>query len=184
MRTTRLTAASLAAFFLLAAPAYAGIDAGGGFTEQADAVVAAAAPRHFIWPANGEVTRGFGFDATTGEQHAGVDVGSLRSLDVHAAVGGIVEKVGYAAGFDGYGQIVLEDVGGGEELLYAHLSQVDVQPGQVLQTGDRLGLAGSTGLSTGVHLHFELRRDGTAVDPSSLLPGGAPTVPAEYPSAS
>ena len=180
MRKLHLAAACAAAL-VAAAPAAAGIDSGGVVGDAgAPVVVAAAQPLRFIWPANGEVTRGFGYDSTMGEHHAGVDIGSLRSLDVHAAAPGTVEKVGYAPGFDGYGNIVLVDVGDGYETLYAHLSKVEAQPGELVSTGDLIGEAGSTGLSTGVHLHFELREDGTAVDPAKLLPGGTPTVPAEF----
>jgi len=77
-------------------------------------------------------------------------------------------------GFEGYGNIVLVDIGGGFEALYAHLSQVDAKPGDVVTTGQLLGLAGCTGYCTGTHLHFELREGGTAVDPAPLLPATIP----------
>ncbi|HET7572027.1 MAG TPA: M23 family metallopeptidase [Gaiellaceae bacterium] len=131
----------------------------------------------FAWPAAGEVTRGFGFDPATGEEHAGLDIGSLRSLEVRAAAPGVVEQVGYAPGFDGYGLIVLVDVGFGFETLYAHLARVDVRPGQTVAPDEPLGEAGSTGFSTGVHLHFELREDGAATDATPLLPAGRPGFP-------
>lgn len=124
------------------------------------------------WPASGLVTRGFGWDGA--ELHKGIDIGSLRSLDVRAAALGVVESVGYVTGFEGYGNIVLVDIGGGFETLYAHLSQVTVEPGDVVFPGRLLGLAGCTGYCTGTHLHFELRADGTAVDPAPLLPATFP----------
>ena len=124
------------------------------------------------WPASGVVTRGFGWDGP--EFHRGVDIGSLRSLDVEAAAPGVVESVGYATGFEGYGNIVLVDLGNGFEALYAHLSSIGVNPGQPVITGQKLGLAGCTGYCTGTHLHFELREDGTAVDPAPLLPATIP----------
>jgi murein DD-endopeptidase MepM/ murein hydrolase activator NlpD len=124
------------------------------------------------WPASGIVTRGFGWDGA--EFHQGIDVGSLRSLDIWAAAPGVVESVGYATGFEGYGNIVLVDIGSGFEALYAHLSEVGVEPGDVVVTGQRLGLAGCTGFCTGTHLHFELREAGSAVDPAPLLPATIP----------
>ena len=124
------------------------------------------------WPAAGLVTRGFGWDGA--ELHKGIDIGVLRSLEISAAAPGVVESVGYATGFEGYGNIVLVDLGGGFEALYAHLSEVAVAPGDVVSTGQRLGRAGCTGYCSGTHLHFELREDGTAVDPAPLLPATIP----------
>ena len=92
------------------------------------------------WPADGTVTRGFGYDPVMGESHAGIDIGSLRSLVVTAAGPGVVERVGYVEpDFDGYGNIVLVDMGGGIEALYAHLSSVGVHVGELVYTGPRLG---------------------------------------------
>jgi murein DD-endopeptidase MepM/ murein hydrolase activator NlpD len=124
------------------------------------------------WPASGLVTRGFGWDGP--EFHKGIDIGTLRSLDVDAAAPGVVESIGYAPGFDGYGNIVLVNLGSGFAALYAHLSAVAVTPGDAVYTGQRLGQAGCTGWCTGTHLHFELREDGTAVDPAPLLPATIP----------
>lgn len=124
------------------------------------------------WPASGLVTRGFGWDGA--ELHKGIDIGTLRSLDVSAAAPGVVESVGYVTGFEGYGNIVLVDIGDGFEALYAHLADVRVAPGDVVSTGRLLGFAGCTGYCTGTHLHFELRVDGTAVDPAALLPATIP----------
>jgi murein DD-endopeptidase MepM/ murein hydrolase activator NlpD len=124
------------------------------------------------WPANGLVTRGFGWDGP--EFHKGIDIGTLRSLDVDAAAPGVVESIGYAPGFDGYGNIVLVNLGSGFAALYAHLSAVAVTPGDTVYTGQRLGQAGCTGWCTGTHLHFELREDGTAIDPAPLLPATIP----------
>jgi murein DD-endopeptidase MepM/ murein hydrolase activator NlpD len=122
------------------------------------------------WPADGTVTRGFGYDPSSGEDHQGIDIGSLRSLDVRAAAPGVVEATGYAGGFDGYGNIVLVDLGGGLEALYAHLASVRVHVGDEVFIGELLGHAGCTGYCTGTHLHFELRDDGVAFDPAVLLP--------------
>jgi murein DD-endopeptidase MepM/ murein hydrolase activator NlpD len=99
-----------------------------------------------------------------------VDIGSLRSLDVVAAATGVVEATGYAYGYEGYGKIVLGGLGGGLETLYAHLDSVVVAVGDQVVDGAHLGEAGCTGYCTGTHLHFELRQDGVAIDPSPLLP--------------
>lgn len=101
-------------------------------------------------------------------------VGTLRSLDITAAAPGVVEAVAYAPQFEGYGNIVLVDLGDGLEALYAHLAEVDVSVGDTVETGQKLGMAGCTGYCTGTHLHFELRQDGVAFDPAPLLPATIP----------
>ena len=156
-RLLRLAAAS-AAVLICAAPAAAHPDDGTGLS--------------LIWPAQGTVTRGFGYDGA--DWHPGIDIGTLTSLDVIAAAPGVVETVGYATGYEGYGNIVLVDLGSGLEALYAHLSSVAVKAGEVVATGQHLGLAGCTGYCTGTHLHFELRSLGVAFDPAPLLPATIP----------
>jgi murein DD-endopeptidase MepM/ murein hydrolase activator NlpD len=119
------------------------------------------------WPASGTVTDGFG--PRWGRMHLGIDVGILRSLDVLAAADGSVAEVGWLAGYEGYGNVVLVDVGDGYSVLYAHLARADVRVGEWVVGGQRLGLAGCTGSCTGTHLHFELRRGGEPVDPMPFL---------------
>ena len=155
----RPAAACAAALMICAAPAGAHTDSGQGLA--------------LVWPANGTVTRGFGWDGP--EWHTGIDIGVLRSLDVTAAGPGVVEAVAYVPHFEGYGNIVLVDIGSGFEALYAHLSEVAVEPGDVVFPGQQLGLAGCTGYCTGTHLHFELRQDGVAFDPAPLLPATIPS---------
>lgn len=120
------------------------------------------------WPAQGTVTTPFGW--TEGRHHPGLDIGILRSLAVTAAAPGRVREVGTPPGFDGYGTVVVVDVLGPFETLYAHLATPTVRPGEVVSTGDRLGVAGCTGWCTGTHLHFELRQASTPVDPLPFLP--------------
>jgi murein DD-endopeptidase MepM/ murein hydrolase activator NlpD len=156
-RVLRLVAAGVAAL-ICAAPAAAHTDSGSGLS--------------LAWPASGTITRGFGYDGA--EWHPGIDIGSLRSLDITAAAPGVVEAIGYAPGFEGYGDVVLVDMGSGLEALYAHLSSVGVKVGQQVSSGQRLGLAGCTGYCTGTHLHFEVRTQGTAFDPAPLLPAAIP----------
>ena len=121
------------------------------------------APSIFLWPAQGTITTPF-----IPGGHDGIDIGILRSLDVRAAARGRVLLVGEPAGFEGYGRVVLVDIGGGYSTLYAHLARYIVRPGQIVEPGQRLGVAGCTGDCSGTHLHFELRLHGTAVDPRRI----------------
>ena len=106
-----------------------------------------------------------------GRWHPGLDIGILQSLDVRAAADGVVMLAGYMPGYDGYGAIVAVALRNGYSTLYAHLSQPLVRPGQRVEAGQRIGIAGCTGWCTGTHLHFELRYRGVAVDPTPLIVG-------------
>ena len=119
------------------------------------------------WPADGRLTDDYG--PRWGRMHQGIDIGVLSSLPLSAAAPGKVVHAGYVAGYAGYGNVVLVDIGHGYSTLYAHLSQVDVRRGQPVEVGDRLGLAGCTGSCTGTHLHFELRKAGAAIDPMPYI---------------
>jgi murein DD-endopeptidase MepM/ murein hydrolase activator NlpD len=120
------------------------------------------------WPASGTLTTPFGW--TEGRYHPGLDIGILHAPAVRAAAPGRVALVGTPAGFDGYGNVVVVDVRGPFETLYAHLASATVRPGALVAAGDLLGVAGCTGWCTGTHLHFELREGGVALDPLPLLP--------------
>jgi murein DD-endopeptidase MepM/ murein hydrolase activator NlpD len=115
-----------------------------------------------VWPAQGTITSPFGHDGY--RWHPGIDIGMLRTLAVKAAQPGVVERVGYPAGFDGYGQVVEVRHGKYEE-LYAHLSAYRVKVGQKVWAGEHIATAGCTGSCTGTHLHFEVRVDGKPVSP-------------------
>jgi murein DD-endopeptidase MepM/ murein hydrolase activator NlpD len=115
-----------------------------------------------VWPAQGTITSPFGRDGY--RWHPGIDIGTLRSLTVRAAQAGVVERVGYATGFEGYGNIVEVRAGRFEE-LYAHLSAYRVRVGQRVWAGERIATAGCTGWCTGTHLHFEVRLRGVPVSP-------------------
>jgi murein DD-endopeptidase MepM/ murein hydrolase activator NlpD len=123
----------------------------------------------FVWPAQGTVTSPYGRDGF--RWHPGIDIGTLRSVDVIAAAPGRVTHVGYVTGYEGYGNVVVVKVGFGFSTLYAHLAAARVRPGQLVVAGQRLGTAGCTGWCTGTHLHFELRYHGRAVDPTALIVG-------------
>ena len=121
-------------------------------------------PLALEWPDDGTLTDGFG--PRWGRMHLGLDVGILRSLELRAATSGTVTASGWITGYEGYGNVVTIEIGGGRSLLYAHLSRSHVVPGQWLDTGDPVGEAGCTGSCTGTHLHFELRENGVPVDPA------------------
>ena len=120
------------------------------------------------WPARGTITDGFG--PRWGRMHLGLDIGILARSTLRAAAAGTVERAGWLTGYEGYGQVVVVDVGDGYETMYAHLSRIDVKPGAILAAGDHVGIAGCTGSCTGTHLHFELHDVGTPIDPMPFLP--------------
>ena len=124
-------------------------------------------PLSLEWPADGTMTDSYG--PRWGRMHLGIDVGILASLDVRAAASGTVTASGWLTGYEGYGNVVTVDVGEGYSVLYAHLSEAQVVPGQWVAAGDPIGLAGCTGSCTGTHLHFELRLDGVPIDPAPYL---------------
>jgi murein DD-endopeptidase MepM/ murein hydrolase activator NlpD len=119
------------------------------------------------WPARGTLTDGFG--PRWGRMHLGLDIGILRSPQVTAAAEGVVTQTGWLGGYEGYGKVVMVDLGGGYRTMYAHLSRIDVRPGTWVDRGERVGLAGCTGSCTGTHLHFELHRGATPVNPARFL---------------
>jgi murein DD-endopeptidase MepM/ murein hydrolase activator NlpD len=121
------------------------------------------------WPAEGRLNSPYGRDGY--RQHSGLDIGVLRSLDVQAAEDGVVTRVGWIPGYDGYGMIVEVQLNERYSTLYAHLSKATVRVGQKVTTGQRLGLAGCTGSCTGTHLHFELRDHEVPIDPMPLITG-------------
>ena len=99
--------------------------------------------------------------------HPGVDLAATTGTPVSAARGGTVTHAGPGGT---YGNLVIVQHEGGFETRYAHLSAVTVQKGDKVEAGQEVGKVGSTGYSSGPHLHFELRRDGKTVDPAPLLP--------------
>ena len=123
------------------------------------------------WPADGDKTSGFGprvhpiFGSV--RQHNGIDLDGDTGDRVRAARSGEVILAGEKGGF---GNTIVIYHGLGYSTLYAHLSRIEVSVGQNVASGDRIGAIGSTGWSTGPHLHFELRIDGRAVDPTPYLP--------------
>jgi len=109
--------------------------------------------------------------------HQGADLAAFRGQRVGAAGDGTVTYAGYGKG---YGRYVEVDHGGGVMTRYGHLSAILVEAGAAVKQGEALGLAGSSGVSTGVHLHFELWRGGQAVDPLVELGSPEKAVPVAH----
>lgn len=126
----------------------------------------------FSAPVNGTVTSGFGPRGSG--FHKGIDLAVPDGTPVHAARAG---KVVTAGSQSGYGLVVIIDHGSGYVTKYAHLSRIDVHVGDDVSGGATLGLSGHTGDATGPHVHFEILKNGTAVDPAPYIStGGIPAV--------
>ena len=117
-----------------------------------------------IWPVIGPVTSPFGM--RWGRMHEGIDIAAPTGTAIRAAAGG---SVIYAGWLGGYGNLVVIDHGNGLATAYGHQSSVAVATGQAVSQGQTIGYVGSTGHSTGPHLHFEVRVNGVPVDPLGYL---------------
>jgi murein DD-endopeptidase MepM/ murein hydrolase activator NlpD len=118
----------------------------------------------FIWPVNGPVTSPFGW--RWGRMHEGIDIGAAYGTPIRAAASG---RVVYAGSMSGYGNLVAIDHGGGVSTAYGHQSSIAVGVGQVVSQGQTVGYVGCTGHCFGPHLHFEVRINGSPVDPLGYL---------------
>jgi len=132
-------------------------------------VAEARTPFGFMWPSRGAITSGFGLrrHPVWGimHVHTGVDIAAVWGSPVLAASDG---RVIYAGWFGGYGRIVVIDHGQGISTLYGHLSQSLVPSGDEVHRGQVIARVGNTGFSTGPHIHFEIRINGTPVDPEGF----------------
>lgn len=130
----------------------------------------------FIWPVSGEISSIFGLRRFFNEQernpHTGLDIAAPEGTDIRAPADGTVIEAG---DFFFSGNMVYIDHGQGFISLYAHLSRIDVNPGDVLHRGDILGAVGQTGRVTGPHLHFAVMSNGVLIDPVYILPKQQPT---------
>ena len=97
--------------------------------------------------------------------HSGIDIGAADGAAIIAADGGTVVSAGWSGG---YGNCIMIDHGNGYTTLYAHLSGYAVSSGQAVSRGDTIGYVGSTGVSTGPHLHYEVRQGGSTLDPMAF----------------
>ena len=123
------------------------------------------------WPVHGRLSSSYGHRRSPWngrpEEHEGLDIGSPSGTSVQSPAPGTVVT---ASGGGGYGRHVVVDHGNGVRSLYGHLSKIDVKPGQQVEKGETIGRVGSTGHSTGPHLHYEIRVEGKPVDPRGFLP--------------
>ena len=130
----------------------------------------ASAPGTLSWPVSGTITSPFGWRRNPFgggmEMHPGLDIAAPTGTTVTAAGAGTVISAGW---YGGYGNYILIDEGGGMATGYGHLSQIFVSAGQQVQRGQAIGAVGSTGASTGPHLHFEVRINGKPTDPAAYL---------------
>ncbi len=127
------------------------------------------------WPLDRKyhmITTYFGYSEFHSGNHGAIDIGNggINSANIYAMKGGevIVAKTTYRAGYD-YGMYVVIDHGNGYQSLYAHCSAIYVTVGQMVSQGEVIAAVGSTGWSTGPHLHFEIRKDGSRVDPLNYV---------------
>jgi len=125
-----------------------------------------------VWPVNGVVTLEFGeSDLPYQPVHTGIDIADKIGDPVTTFMKGKVSYIGNLSW--GYGKYIIIDHGNNISSLYGHLSRVDVKEGQEVTPGDVIGLEGSTGWSTGPHVHFEIRIFGIPVNPRMFI-GGNP----------
>jgi murein DD-endopeptidase MepM/ murein hydrolase activator NlpD len=128
-----------------------------------------------IWPITGPLRTGYGmrndpFGGSSVEFHKGQDISAPTGTPINATADGVVVIARWVKGY-GYGIYI--DHGNGISTRYGHLSRIDVAEGQTVKRGEHLGLVGSTGRSTGPHLHYEVRINGEAINPLRFLPSTA-----------
>lgn len=123
-----------------------------------------------IWPTNGWRSRGYGMrhDPFTGykQMHRGIDVASRAGTAIIASADGVIEKITRSTGL---GKLIVINHGYGYKTRYGHLSEYKVKRGQRVKRGDLIGLMGSTGYSTGPHLHYEVIKNGKFMDPNKFI---------------
>jgi murein DD-endopeptidase MepM/ murein hydrolase activator NlpD len=130
----------------------------------------------FAWPERGPITQGFGCtdfllepydpNCATRHFHTGLDIGASGGTTIHAADAGVVSFAGWGGG---YGNVIIVTHGNGYSTLYGHMSGFAVGSGDRVSRGQPIGYEGSTGFSTGPHLHFEIRLNGAYQNPLSYL---------------
>ncbi len=127
---------------------------------------------YFIWPVYGRITSYFGYRSIFGSYsyHGGIDIATSYGTNIAAADGGTVVFAGRATGsMWSYGNLVIVDHGNGKQTYYGHCSSVLVSAGDKVYQGQTIAKVGSTGRSTGNHCHFEVKINGTSVNPLSYL---------------
>ncbi len=148
----------------------AAADAADSKIAREEALRAAHSSGKMLMPSRGPITSPFGnrFHPVLGYSrfHAGTDFGAEQGSPILAAETGVVIFAGW---YGGYGNAVILEHGDGLTTLYGHASRLNVREGQTVKKGDVIAAVGTTGLSTGPHLHFEVRRNGKPVDPMAFL---------------
>lgn len=126
-----------------------------------------------IWPAEGRITSPFGYRIapmeTASDYHTGVDIANEAGTPIRAAADGVVRHSGWA---NGYGMCAVIDHGFGYSTLYGHMTEVLAKEGAVVKRGQVIGRMGSTGTSTGNHLHYEVWTGGVPRDPMKFMVDG------------
>jgi murein DD-endopeptidase MepM/ murein hydrolase activator NlpD len=137
---------------------------GTAFAAALDSAVSAGTGSSFVKPLNGRVTSEFG--PRWGTMHKGLDLAAAAGSPIRAVTGGTVRRADWNGG---YGNAVIIDHGNGLSTLYGHAASLNVKPGQKVNAGDIIAKEGSTGDSTGPHLHFEVRVNDKQIDPRPWL---------------
>lgn len=120
-----------------------------------------------VKPVTGNITSRFGaIESIRDHAHKGMDIATPNGTPIKAAAEGTIK---YAGWMGGYGNLVIISHGNGVETYYGHCSKIYVKKGQEVTAGDTIAAVGSTGYSTGNHLHFEIRKDGTQVNPQKYV---------------
>lgn len=124
----------------------------------------------FLWPVNGVVSSDYGYRThpISGEyaMHNGIDIAAERGKDIHSSFDGVVKAQGYS---DSYGYYIIVTHSDNVETLYAHCSKILKSKGDIVKKGDTIALVGSTGRSTGPHVHFEIRVGNYRINPNWML---------------
>lgn len=121
-----------------------------------------------VKPVTGTITSRFGsFESIRTHAHKGIDIGAPNGTPIYAAADGTITYAKYNTG--GYGNLIIIDHGNGVETYYGHCSKLYVSVGETVKAGDKIGAVGSTGRSTGNHLHFEIRLNDKQVNPQKYL---------------
>lgn len=155
-----------------------GIEEENEMESQLRTIEASSRPENLptIWAHMGKINNEYGFrrnpfGGRSYEFHGGLDIAGEKGDMVVAPANGVVTKAGWQGG---YGNLIEIDHGNGLVTRYGHLSKIDVQNGDTVQRGQLMGLVGSTGRSTGPHLHFEIRLNDKPINPRRFLPPEMP----------
>ena len=141
------------------------------YTEQSDVFLKSVYYIPLGLPHEGNISSEYGyrknpFGGYVGEYHPGIDIKGNIGDNVYATADGIVFRSDW---YNGYGNAVVLDHGFGLTTLYGHLTRVNVVPSQQVKAGDVIGFLGSTGRSTGPHVHYEIRKNGDDIDPNPFV---------------